>query len=105
MKRAYLFPALMFIGWFAAEHTPAKTNNSRKEYLLCFSYDGKFIEDRGIVTYPAEGKQTAGGAKFVENTGVLPAILVTNRPDDYIRGIDRQLERSTKEILAQIKVE
>ncbi len=69
------------------------------------SAQGMYLMDRGIVTYPAEGKQTADGTKFVENTGVSPDIIVTNRPDDYIQGIDRQLERSIKEILAQIKVE
>jgi len=67
------------------------------------SAQGMYLMDRGIVTYPAEGKKTASGAKFVENAGVLPDILVTNRPDESIQGIDRQLEQSIKEILAQIK--
>ena len=63
---------------------------------------GFSLMDRGVVTYPAEGKKTEKGEDFVENVGVSPDIEVTNRPEDYIRGIDRQLERSIQEILARL---
>jgi tricorn protease len=59
--------------------------------------------DWGVVTYPAEGKKTEKGEDFVENIGVSPDIEVTNRPEDFIQGKDRQLERSIEEILKQIK--
>ena len=61
------------------------------------------LMDRGVVTYPAEGKKTEKGEDFVENIGVSPDIEVTIRPEDHIKGIDRQLERSIEEILKQIK--
>ena len=58
--------------------------------------------DRGVVIYPAEGRKTAQGEDFVENVGVSPDIEVTNRPEDFVRGLDRQLERCIQEVLKQL---
>ncbi|MCX6559116.1 MAG: PDZ domain-containing protein [Candidatus Aminicenantes bacterium] len=60
------------------------------------------LMDRGVVTYPAEGKKTVRGEDFVENAGVSPDIKVANRPEDFVRGIDRQLERGVQELLKQL---
>lgn len=43
------------------------------------------------------------GRYTIENLGVLPDIKVNNRPDDMIRGLDQQLERSIEEMMKQLE--
>jgi tricorn protease len=58
-----------------------------------------YLMDRGVVTYPAEGKRNEKGEFFIENAGVSPDIEVINRPDDMVKGRDLQLERSIEEVM------
>lgn len=61
-----------------------------------------YLIDRGILTYPAEGKKNSKGEDVIENIGVIPDIDIQNLPDDYIQGNDRQLDRSIQEILKKL---
>jgi tricorn protease len=60
------------------------------------STGGMRLVDGGVLVYPAEGKGV------IENEGVPPDIEVENRPEEMIRGVDRQLERAVAELMKRL---
>ncbi|NLH77788.1 MAG: hypothetical protein GX465_12190 [Acidobacteria bacterium] len=60
------------------------------------STGGMRLIDGGVLVYPAEGKGV------IENVGVSPDIDVENRPEDSMRGVDRQLERAVAELMKRL---
>ena len=60
------------------------------------STGGMRLVDGGVLVYPAEGKGV------IENEGVSPDIEVENRPEETIRGVDRQLERAVAELMKRL---
>jgi tricorn protease len=60
------------------------------------STGGMRLIDGGVLVYPAEGKGV------IENEGVRSDIDVENRPEETMRGIDRQLERAVAELMKRL---
>ncbi len=60
------------------------------------STGGMRLVDGGVLVYPAEGKGV------IENEGIRPDIEVENRPDETMRGVDRQLERAVAELMTRL---
>lgn len=60
------------------------------------STGGMRLVDGGVLVYPAEGKGV------IENAGVSPDIDVENRPEDEMRGADRQLDRAVEELMKRL---
>jgi len=60
------------------------------------STGGMRLVDGGVLVYPAEGKGV------IENEGVAPDIEVENRPEEMVRGLDRQLERAVAELMKRL---
>jgi hypothetical protein len=75
---------------------------SRETRLLRYpeaSTGGMRLVDGGVLVYPAEGKGV------IENEGVSPDIEVENRPEETMRGVDRQLERAVAELMKRLSVQ
>ncbi len=60
------------------------------------------LTDGGMVTQSNVGFANLEGKWIVENRGVQPDILIYNRPEDIIRGKDKQLDLAVEYILDRI---
>jgi tricorn protease len=60
------------------------------------------LVDGGSVTQPEFSSYSLDREWHMENVGVIPDIIVDNKPYDEIRGIDAQLDRAIEEVLRKI---
>lgn len=64
--------------------------------------DKPFV-DRGMMTIPEYSNYHIDDGWILENIGVYPDIEVVNRPQDYNKGVDPQLDKAIEVLLKEIK--
>ncbi|MBS1853034.1 MAG: PD40 domain-containing protein [Acidobacteria bacterium] len=61
------------------------------------------LMDGGYITRPEFARYDLNSKWVVENKGVQPDIVVSNRPEQVVKGQDPQLERAIQEVLKQMQ--
>lgn len=72
-------------------------------YGAVISTGGTTLIDGSYFRIPFRGWYVKGSMVNMEHNGAVPDIIVQEPPGDEAKGIDRQLERAVKELLAEIR--